>query len=304
MTYLLRGTGEAVAIAQNLTFVGALTNYTIPSSVTYKDKTYTVTELGAQLFKDEFLLSVVTIPDTIKSIGSQAFYGTNLKSLTLPEGVTTIGDLAFAMNANLKYVYVPATCDEIGYFAFTGANNVELFMGRDSAPTASGLIGYKMGWNYTTSLTGIDLSNIAGAVETLFKNGTELPTYWASICKLNVKQNGSGGEIGYDVTLEFVLKVDGTAYMWSHSEATLFKLRKITVPSVVEHNGRQFTVNRINEGAFGSYEIESIFIPSTVTTIEAGAFENAVSVRTDATETPAGWSLPEGSTVTTGASGL
>ena len=304
VTYLLRGTGEAVAIAQNLTFVGALTNYTIPSTVTYKEKTYTVTELGAQLFKDEFLLSVVTIPDTINVIGDQAFYGTNLESLTLPEGVTTIGDLAFAMNTNLKYVYVPASCSEIGYFAFTGANNAELFMGRDSAPTGSGLIGYKMGWNYTTSLTGIDISNIAGALETLLKNGTELPTYWGSICKLNVKQNGSGLEAGYDVTLEFILKVDGTAYMWSHSEAILLKLKKITVPSTVEYNGSQYTVTRIADDAFGAYEIESIFIPSTVTTIESGAFANAVSVRTDATEQPAGWNLPEGSTVTTGVSGL
>ena len=304
VTYLLRGTGEAVAISQNLTFVGALTNYTIPSTVTYKEKTYTVTELGAQLFKDEFLLSVVTIPDTINVIGDQAFYGTNLESLTLPEGVTTIGDLAFAMNTNLKYVYVPASCSEIGYFAFTGANNAELFMGRDSAPTGSGLIGYKMGWNYTTSLTGIDISNIAGALETLLKNGTELPTYWGSICKLNVKQNGSGLEAGYDVTLEFILKVDGTAYMWSHSEAILLKLKKITVPSTVEYNGSQYTVTRIADDAFGAYEIESIFIPSTVTTIESGAFANAVSVRTDATEQPAGWNLPEGSTVTTGVSGL
>lgn len=304
VTYLLRGTGEAVAISQNLTFVGGITNYTIPSQVTYKDKTYTVTELGAQLFKDEWTLSVITIPDTIKVIGDQAFYGTNLESLTLPEGVTTIGDLAFAMNTNLKYVYVPASCSEIGYFAFTGANNAELFMGRDSAPTGSGLIGYKMGWNYTTSLTGIDISNIAGALETLLKNGTELPTYWGSICKLNVKQNGSGLEAGYDVTLEFILKVDGTAYMWSHSEAILLKLKKITVPSTVEYNGSQYTVTRIADDAFGAYEIESIFIPSTVTTIESGAFANAVSVRTDATEQPAGWNLPEGSTVTTGVSGL
>lgn len=304
VTYLLRGTGEAVAISQNLTFVGGITNYTIPSQVTYKDKTYTVTELGAQLFKDEWTLSVITIPDTIKVIGDQAFYGTNLESLTLPEGVTTIGDLAFAMNTNLKYVYVPASCSEIGYFAFTGANNAELFMGRDSAPTGSGLIGYKMGWNYTTSLTGIDISNIAGALETLLKNGTELPTYWGSICKLNVKQNGSGLEAGYDVTLEFILKVDGTAYMWSHSEAILLKLKKITVPSTVEYNGSQYTVTRIADDAFGAYEIESIFIPSTVTTIESGAFANAVSVRTDATEQPAGWNLPEGSTVTTGQSGL
>ena len=305
VTYLLRGTGEAVAIAQNLTFVGALTNYTIPSSVTYKDKTYTVTELGAQLFKDEYLLSVVTIPDTINVIGDQAFYGTNLESLTLPEGVTTIGDLAFAMNTNLKYVYVPATCDEIGYFAFTGANNVELFMGRDSAPTASGLIGYKMGWNYTTSLTGIDLSNIAGAVETLFKNGTELPTYWSAKGKVQEKKDNLGSVPYKEIYINYVVKTDGTAYVYGCAQTSSIMplLDKFALSSTVTFNGESVTVTTIKANAFGSF-VSEIFIPSTVTTIEPNAFSNAVTVKTDATEAPAGWNLPEGSTVVTGASGL
>lgn len=308
VTYLLRGTGEAVAIAQNLTFAGALTNYTIPSTVTYKDKTYTVTELGAQLFKDEFLLSVVTIPDTINVIGDQAFYGTNLESLTLPEGLETIGDLAFAMNTNLKYVYVPATCDEIGYFAFTGANNVELFMGRDSAPTASGLIGYKMGWNYTTSLTGIDLSNIAGAVETLFKNGTELPTYWSARGKVQEKITGWGGVLNgtyKEMYLNIVVKTDNTAYIYGNEQTNVIMplLERVTLPSTVTFNGESITITTIKANAFGS-AVSEIFIPSTVTTIEPNAFSSAVTVKTDAAEQPAGWNLPEGSTVTTGASGL
>ena len=305
VTYLLRGTGEAVAIAQDLTFVGSLTNYTIPSTVTYKEKTYTVTELGAQLFKDELLLSVVTIPDTINVIGDQAFYGTNLESLTLPEGLETIGDLAFAMNTNLKYVYVPASCSKIGYFAFTGANNAELFMGRDSAPMGSGLIGYKMGWNYTTSLTGIDLGNIAGAVETLFKNGTELPTYWSAKGKVQEKLDNLGSIPYKEIYINYVIKTDGTAYVYSCAQTSSIMpiLDKFALPSAVTFNGESITVTVIKANAFGS-AVSEIFIPSTVTTIESGAFTNAVSVRTDATETPAGWNLPEGSTVTTGVSGL
>lgn len=304
VTYLLRGTGEAVAIAQNLTFVGGLTNYSIPSQVTYKDKTYTVTELGAQLFKDEFFLSVVTIPDTINVIGNQAFYGTNLESLTLPEGLEKIGDLAFAMNTNLKYVYVPASCSEIGYFAFTGANNAELFMGRDSAPTGSGLIGYKMGWNYTTSLTGIDLSNIAGALETLLKNGTELPTYWSAKGKVQHTITG-WSPIYKEMKLNIVVKTDNTAYIYGNEQtsAVMPLLDKITLPSTVSFNGENITITTIKAGAFGS-AVTEIFIPSTVVTIEPNAFDSAVSVKTDAAEKPAGWNLPEGSTVTTGASGL
>ena len=153
VTYLLRSNGEAIAISQEFTFFGGLTKLIVPETLTVNEKTYTVTEIGDQLFKDEMLLTDVSIPGTIKRIGEQAFYGTNLKSLTLAEGLEEIGNLAFAMNSNLAYVYIPASCDTIGYFAFAGANNAELFMGRKSAPTGSGLIGYKVGWNTTVDLT-------------------------------------------------------------------------------------------------------------------------------------------------------
>lgn len=307
VTYLLRSSGEATALSQEYVFFGDVTNLTIPEKLTVNDKEYTVTEIGAQLFKDEFLLTSVTIPSSIKKIGEQAFYGTNLKSLTLAEGLETIGDFAFASNNNLTYVYVPSTCTEIGYFAFSGANKAELFMGRESAPTGSGLIGYKLGWNYTTSLDGIDLSgNLASSVITsLINNGKTLPTYWGAKGKTEIRQTGSGLQIGFYISLIFVIKTNGTAHLYGRNEATPgLKLGKITVPSGVEYEGVSYTVTSIINGTFSGYTIETIFIPSTVTTIEANAFDTAVNIKTDAVEQPAGWSLPEGSTVTTGQSGL
>ena len=304
VTYLLRSNGEASAIAQDMS---AISGFVVKDTVTYGGKDYTVTELGAQLFMDETWLTSVTIPGTIKKIGDKAFYGTNLKSLILAEGLESIGDFAFAMNTNLTYVYIPASCEEIGYFAFTGANNAELFMGRDSAPTGSGLIGYKLGWNYTTSLDGINLSgNLASSVITsLINNGTTLPTYWGAKGKTEIRQTGSGFQIGFYISLIFVIKTNGTAHLYGRSEATPgLKLDKITVPSGVEYEGVSYTVTNIINGTFSGYTIETIFIPSTVTTIEANAFDTAVNIKTDAVEQPAGWSLPEGSTVTTGQSGL
>ena len=123
VTYLLRSNGEAIAISQEFTFVGSLTKLTVPETLTVNEKTYTVTEIGDQLFKDERLLTDVSIPGTIKRIGEQAFFGTNLKTLTLADGLKEIGNLAFAMNTSLTYVYIPESCETIGYFAFAGANN-------------------------------------------------------------------------------------------------------------------------------------------------------------------------------------
>ena len=304
VTYLLRSNGEASAIAQDMS---AIEGFVVKDTVTYGGKVYTVTELGAQLFMDERWLTSVTIPGTIKKIGDKAFYGTNLKSLTLAEGLETIGDFAFASNNNLTYVYVPSTCTEIGYFAFSGANNAELFMGRASAPTGSGLIGYKLGWNYTTSLDGIDLSgNLASSVITsLINNGTTLPTYWSAKGKVTSTIEGKNGLVPARVDLTFIVKTDGKTHLYKAGKSSVYnELESFSIPSSVTFNDVAYPVSTILNGTFSGYTIDTIFIPSTVTTIESNAFDTAVNIKTDAVEQPSGWSLPEGSTVTTGQSGL
>ena len=269
VTYLLRSNGEAIAISQEFTFLGGLTKLTVPETLTVNEKTYTVTEIGDQLFKDEWLLTDVNIPGTIKRIGEQAFYGTNLKSLTLAEGLEEIGNLAFAMNSNLAYVYIPASCDTIGYFAFAGANNAELFMGRKSAPTGSGLIG----------------------------SGTTLPTYWNAVGKTEVDISGTGWEIGYQVRLIFVVTKDGNARVIGATTAGAnigLKLKSFTIPREVEYNGTKYTVTAIDSSAFGSWDIETLGIPSTVTSIASNAFSSIKTINTDLAQPtegtkPAGW---------------
>ena len=73
-----------------------LTSVVIPSTVTYKDKTYQVIEIGTSAFYGCTGLTSITIPDGVTSIGYRAFYGcTGLTSITIPDGVTSIGSSAF-----------------------------------------------------------------------------------------------------------------------------------------------------------------------------------------------------------------
>ena len=65
---------------------------TIPSQVKYEGTTYKVTSIGVQAFGWCGLKGIV-IPNTIESIGTQAFAGNNeLTTFNLPASVTTIGD--------------------------------------------------------------------------------------------------------------------------------------------------------------------------------------------------------------------
>ena len=79
----------------------------IPSSVTYNNKTYTVTgTLKTYTFKDCTGLTSVVIPGTINSISNYAFYGcTSLTSVVMEEGVSSISLYAFYGCSSLESIF-------------------------------------------------------------------------------------------------------------------------------------------------------------------------------------------------------
>lgn len=61
---------------------------------------------GADLYVDNKLVTDVTIPDGVKSIGRYAFYGySSLKSISFPSSIRSIGEDAFIACPNLDKVY-------------------------------------------------------------------------------------------------------------------------------------------------------------------------------------------------------
>lgn len=72
VNYELNDEGVAVAPSKLKQYVG---NVKIPDSVLYEGKKYAVTEIEADAFKNCKMLIAVTIPGTIKTIGTGAFQG-------------------------------------------------------------------------------------------------------------------------------------------------------------------------------------------------------------------------------------
>jgi len=86
---------------------------TIPSSVAYGGKTYTVTGITADAFQMCFMVTGVTIPNTVNTIGNNAFKGcSNLASFTLPASVTSLGS------------YVLNGCSSLGSIVVESNNTV------------------------------------------------------------------------------------------------------------------------------------------------------------------------------------
>lgn len=68
---------------------------------------------------------VLTIDGTGKMTNYDAFIGCgNLEEVTLPEGLTKIGDSAFRDCANLKDIEIPATVKTLGHYAFYGCTGL------------------------------------------------------------------------------------------------------------------------------------------------------------------------------------
>lgn len=79
----------------------------IPEKVSYGGKEYTVTAIGERAFEYNYELLSVAMPNTIRSIKEFAFNGCiNLKSLTISSEVSEIGDYAFMGLRSLEHLAV------------------------------------------------------------------------------------------------------------------------------------------------------------------------------------------------------
>lgn len=100
-----------------LEFHQDLYNHSIPSMWNYAIRSVEIGDcvehIGDLVFDDMFSISSVTLPNTVKTIGSQSFKNTSISSITIPSGVTSIGSNAFRGCDELEELVIPSGITEI-----------------------------------------------------------------------------------------------------------------------------------------------------------------------------------------------
>jgi hypothetical protein len=95
-------------------------NLVIPSTI----NGYPVTSIGGRAFYNQNALFSVTIPNSIISIGPEAFYNSHVAKVTIPDGVTSIAGNAFGHCNYLTSVTISSTITNIGSEAFSSCSSL------------------------------------------------------------------------------------------------------------------------------------------------------------------------------------
>ncbi len=96
----------------------------IPESVTYNDRTFPVTQIGQNAFRDSRVYSV-SLPNSIKKIGSSSFYESSIKEISIPNGIIELNSSNFSGCKDLQTVSFPEGLKDISGYSFSKCTSLK-----------------------------------------------------------------------------------------------------------------------------------------------------------------------------------
>lgn len=249
-----------------------------------------ITQIGAEAFFNSSISGSLVIPDDVKYIWYLAFTSTNISSLTLAPNVDVISYGSFSECGSLSgTLSLPETLLYIGERAFSGCG----FSGNLVLPNSVEYIGelafYRAG-NFVGTLRIPDKINI------LYRSTFSSPSSTGSFNRLDLNNvielgegcfYGCGFKGGELVIPEGIKEIPEECFISSHFSTVKFPSTLKTIGSrAFKYNLRlngcvEFPEGLISIGSdafYNSSTIQRIVIPSTLQTIQSGAFDKCYGI--------------------------
>lgn len=243
-------------------------NLTIPSSVTYNNTTYSVTEIGQDAFFGCTGLTSVVIPNTVTKISYEAFEGcSGLTSVTFGNSVTHIYPDAFNGCSSLSSLTIPNSLSWIGDRAFANCSGLTTV----SLGNSVGLIGEYAFQNYT-GLTSISIPNSLLTLERYaFSDCTSLSSVTIGNSANQIGDNPFKGcnnittIVVSNSNTHFDSRNNCNAIINTSDNKIITGCRNTIIPNTVTSIG--------NLAFYGSSNLYSIIIPNSINSIATFAFK-------------------------------
>lgn len=210
---------------ENVVIPAEVNGYTVTGISGWSGKPTNSHPLGVitGAFKNNKTIKTVVIPDTVKYIDDESFYGcTALESVMFGNGVEEIGDYAFENCTSLSKVYIPVSVKKIGAEAFGYTFGSELTLNKNFSMTCS---------------------KDSAAEKYAKENGITYDTYQVKIDELAVSGIKDKEYTGKPVTQNIVIKNgnvvldDGTDYTVTYSANTKVGTVEVTITGTGSYIG-------------------------------------------------------------------
>lgn len=238
-------------------------------------------------YRDCKSLTSITIPNSVTSLGDLAFNGcSGLTSVIISNGMTCISNNAFSSCSSLTSITIPDGVTSIEINALGSCTSLSFI----TIPSSITYIADHAFWN---CISLMDVYCYAEETPITHRDafGSNIGTMTLHVPKTSVesyKKASPWSEFGTIVPLEDEIEddtyIDGIYYYFMENEAEVTNgdiaySGAVVIPAFVTYQGKIYSVTCIGNNAFADCSnMTSIKIPSTLKRIKAGAFKNCTSL--------------------------